>query len=260
MITYEEKKEFISKMNVIDDGFFHKVAEDEGACEEIIRIILGKEDIRIVESQVQRFLRNLGNRSVILDALCQDERGNYLNIEIQKKDTEDHQRRVRLHGSNIDTLFTETASKFKELPDVYVIYICNFDIFGADRALYHMDRVVRETGKVEDNGFYELYANTKAKDGTRVAELLDFLTDSTGENEHFPRLSNRVRYFKEERLGVNEMGSALDELLKREIEKKEKKMIIRMHNKGLDINEISDISEVSVERVEEIIQSQEVLV
>ncbi|EOS38434.1 hypothetical protein C808_02635 [Lachnospiraceae bacterium M18-1] len=42
MQTYEEQKAFVEKLNVIDDVFFQKMAEDQEVAEEILRIILEK--------------------------------------------------------------------------------------------------------------------------------------------------------------------------------------------------------------------------
>ena len=70
-----------------------------------------KPDLAVVESQPQRFLRNLGAHSVILDVLCQDSSGDYFNIEVQKKNDDDHQKRVRFNRSNIDTAFVESGIK-----------------------------------------------------------------------------------------------------------------------------------------------------
>ena len=44
MKTFEEQKALVSQLNLMDDLFFHKVAEDKTACEEILRIILKKPD------------------------------------------------------------------------------------------------------------------------------------------------------------------------------------------------------------------------
>ena len=45
MKTFEEQKALVSQLNLMDDLFFHKVAEDKAACEEILRIILKKPDV-----------------------------------------------------------------------------------------------------------------------------------------------------------------------------------------------------------------------
>lgn len=112
MQTYEEQQEFVSKLNVIDDVFFHKIVEDKEVCEEMLRIIVEKPDLMVVESQPQRFLRNTGMHSVILDVLCQDSTGAYYNIEVQKKNDDDYQKRVRFNRSNIDTSFVESGIKY----------------------------------------------------------------------------------------------------------------------------------------------------
>lgn len=69
MKTLEEQMALVQSLNVIDDMFFHKIAEDKEVCEETLRIILEMPKLRVIQSQVQRFLRNNGAHSVVLDAL-----------------------------------------------------------------------------------------------------------------------------------------------------------------------------------------------
>ena len=95
-----------------------------------MRIILEMPNLKIIQSQVRRFLRNNGARSVILDALCELEDGSMSNIEVQKADDDNHQKRIRFNQSNIDTIFTAKGIRYKELPDTYMIFISKFDNFG----------------------------------------------------------------------------------------------------------------------------------
>ena len=169
MKTLVEQMALIQSLNVIDDIFFHKIAEDPEVCEEILRIILEKPKLKVIQCQVQRFLRNNGAHSVILDALCEVDDGAVANIEVQKADDDNHQKRVRFNQSNIDTVFTEKGIKYEELPDVYMIFISRFDIFGYGRTVYHIDRVIRETGIEVENGVHEIYANTAVNDRTQIA-------------------------------------------------------------------------------------------
>ncbi len=60
----------------------------------------------------------------------------------------------------MDTYIADKGIKFGQIPDSYVIFISKKDFFGQGKAIYHIDRVLRETGDVEDNGFYEIYVNT----------------------------------------------------------------------------------------------------
>ena len=66
----------------------------------------------------------------------------------------------------------EARAKFKNVPDVCIVFISKFDIFKGKSPIYHVDRVVRETGAVVDNGFEEIYVNTKVRNGSDVSELM----------------------------------------------------------------------------------------
>jgi hypothetical protein len=195
MNTYEEQKAIVAKLNVIDDVFFQKMVEDIEVAEEVVRILLEKPKLRIIKSETQRFLRNAGAHSVVLDLLCEDEDHSTIHVEMQKKDDDDHQKRVRFNISNIDTVFTEKGIKYEELPDVYAIFISNFDIFSEQRTIYHINRVIEETGTVVDNGIHEIYVNTAIDDGSDIAELMQYFKKSVGEHDNFMKLCNRVKYF-----------------------------------------------------------------
>lgn len=55
MQTSREQQELIQQMNLMDDVFFQKVAEDKAVCEEILQIILQKPDLKVIEAQTQRY-------------------------------------------------------------------------------------------------------------------------------------------------------------------------------------------------------------
>lgn len=216
MKTLEEQMALVQSLNVIDDIFFHKIAEDPEVCEEILQIILENPKLKVIQCQVQRFLRNNGAHSVILDALCELDDGSLANIEVQKADDDNHQKRVRFNESNIDTLFAEKGIKYEKLPDIYMVFISKFDIFGKGRTMYHVDRVIRETGDVVENGIYELYLNLAVDDGTEIAQLMQYFKTSVGTNEKFEKLCNRVEYFKHERKGVKIMATLFEQYVAKE--------------------------------------------
>ena len=76
--------------------------------------------------------------------------------------------------------------------------------------MYHVDRVVRETGQKVENGQSEIYVNTKGKDKTLVSELMEYFTDSNGRKEICPKLSNRVMMFKTEQKEMTEMCELME--------------------------------------------------
>lgn len=133
-------------------------------------------------------------------------------IETLRPIDDDHQRRVRYNASNIDTYISEKGTKFKELPDVYVVYISSFDFLKEGYTIYHVDRVLREPGTVTDHGIHEVYVNTKIDDGTEIAGLMKiFKSAEMIEDARFPAVCARIRYFKEGK-GRDNMSLIVEEV------------------------------------------------
>lgn len=207
----EKVQEIVQKLNVIDDTLFQKMAEDAGFCEEVITTILQRKVV-VKEVTPQNSIKNLQGRSVILDVLCVLDNHEECNVEVQKANDDDHQRRVRYNTSCITANITETGSEFKKVPNVIGIYISEFDIFHAGRTVYHIERTVRETGEVQDNGLQEIYVNTKIDDGTDVAELMQIFTKpDVYDFQKFPRVSKRKKQFKQSEGGEKEVCKLVEE-------------------------------------------------
>ena len=212
-------EEIVSRLRPIDDIFFHKLVEKEGFCEELLQTILEKETIRLVEVVPQKSLRNIGARSVTIDAFCEDSYKKYYNIEVQRKNNDNHQNRVRYNGSNIDTYITEKGIKYKNLPESYVIYISEFDMFDEGETIYHIIRSIKETKSTVYNGYNEIYVNTLIDDGSDIAELMKiFKSSSIPNNKKFPRICEAIKEIKEEK-GSGDMCKIVEDYGKIQIRK-----------------------------------------
>ena len=162
-----------------------------------MQVVLENKELKIVEHKPQAVLRNIKGRSVTLDLKCVDEKGTVFGVEVQKRDSDNHQKRVRYNMANLDTAESEKGVKFDELKDIYEIYISKFDVFGRNKTVYHIDRIIRETQEVVNNGTHELYVNTKVDDGTEIAEYMQMLKKTTlPDNPKFPRLCETFKNIK----------------------------------------------------------------
>lgn len=209
-------REEARKLNPIDDLMFRKMAEDKEFCQEILRVILEDDKLIVLESIPQWSGTNLQGRSVILDAKCVRGDGTQTDIEIQKADNDDHQRRVRYNGAILTTNTANPGTTFEKVPNVCVVFISKFDIFKGNLPLYHVDRVVRETGKTVDNGFEEVYVNTIIKDDSEVAELMEVFADDNAYNNKFPKTSDSKHWYKETEGGLNAMCEIMEKIAKEE--------------------------------------------
>lgn len=74
--------------------------------------------------------------------------------------------------------------------------------------LYHIDRVVRETGAVVSNGFEEIYVNTKVRNDSDVSELMRIFVEDNAYSSRFPKTSELKRRYKAD--GGGDMASAIE--------------------------------------------------
>ena len=183
--------------------------------------------------------------------------GCIVNIEVQKADDDDHQRRVRYNEALLTTNVTDPGDKFKNVPDVIVVFISRFDVFKSGKALYHVDKIVRESGKLADNGFAELYVNAEVDDGSDVALLMDIFTDDNAyDDNRFPATSSRKRRFKTTEEGVSEMCEVM-ERYKAEgraegMAKGKAEVVIELLKEKLSIEMIARATKLTVEQITKI--------
>lgn len=211
----------VKDLKPIDDVMFQKMCEDKETLQEIISTILGEKVV--VETVIpQNSIQNLQGRSVRLDALCIRENGAYVLVEVQRSDNDDHERRVRYNASVVTANATPKSTKFKDVKNVTSIYISQFDIFGAGLPVYHIDRTVRETGEVRNNGFIEIYVNAVSKDrssekNANVSDLMKLFIDPDEYDFHkFPAFSARKHIFKNTQKGAVEMGEKVEEYFRQQ--------------------------------------------
>ena len=225
-----EKKNFekyAKLLNPIDDLMFCKMAEHKEFCEEILRVILEDEGLTVVEAIPQWQGKNLSGRSVVLDAKCVSGDGRHINIEVQKANDDNHLKRVRYNAAVLTTNISETGSKFEFIPDVCIVFISKFDMFDGGLPLYHIDKVVRETGQVIDDGLTEIFVNTVNYDGSKPARLMKLFTDNDAySSDEFPITSELKSRLKSSEGGSRTMNEILEKLIsdeKRESELRGKK-------------------------------------
>lgn len=217
-ITIEEKKKKVRDFRPIDDAFFEVLADDTGFCQEMLRILLDDEELIVEEVIVQSSERNIYGRSVRLDALCTFEDGKKCNVEVQRSDDDDHLRRVRFNASSIAVKDSQMGQKFREIEDIIVVYISKFDIFNANRVIYHVDSVVRETGYAINDGLICVFANAQIKDGTIASEYLDCFLKKEVNNASFPELTKRMNYLKHQEGGLQAVCEVMERYEKKAAE------------------------------------------
>lgn len=92
-----ERMEAINKFTLMDDTFMTQVFSGDLECtEELLKIILKRNDLSVIKSVTQLTIGNLFGRSVRLDIYANDATGKQYDIEVQQDDSGAVPERARL--------------------------------------------------------------------------------------------------------------------------------------------------------------------
>ena len=209
---HEEYLQRLRGLRLLDDNFMTKVFEDKGCSEVLLQVVLDRDDLTIREVHSQYGLNNIQGRSARLDILAVDEQNRAYNIEIQRNDRGAEVRRARYNSGLMDANITNPGDRYDQLYETYVIFITENDILKAGLPIYHIDRMIRETGKEFGDGAHIIYVNSRVKDDTKLGRLMQDFTCTNPNDMNYPVLAQRVRYFKEDTKGVATMCRAFEEV------------------------------------------------
>lgn len=225
----------------------------EGA-ELLLKIILDRDDLKVLEVKAQKVLKNLQGRDLRLDIYATDAEGKKYDIEIQRADKGAHKKRARYHSSMIDSDMLKAGEEFTELCENYVIFITENDVLGLDKPIYHVERVIQEANVQFEDGEHIIYVNgsMKAKD-TALGRLMSDLYCTNADDMCYEELSRKVRQYKETEEGVDTMCDVLDEMKNEAAEKKACEIASKMINDGtLSYEKIAEMSGLSIDKVREL--------
>ena len=215
-----EDLRMIAGFRLLDDDFMTMVFDKNiEATELLLKVILGRNDIKVIEVVAQREYKNpvTGGRSITLDIYAEDSEGKVYDIEVQRADAGADVHRARFHSSMIDTKMLKEKQKFKEIHDSYVIFITENDVMDMGLPLYHVERTITETGKFFNDGSHIIYVNGSYKnDEDPVGRLMHDFRCTSAVDMFYPELAKPVRHFKETEGGQKAMCKAMEDRIEKE--------------------------------------------
>lgn len=228
-----------------------KVFEDNYECTELLlHIIMGESDLQIKEIHTQYSLKNLEGHSVRLDIYAEDTVGKKYNIEVQRADKGAGVKRARYNSSVIDTKSLKSGADYNILPETYVIFITENDVIGGGKPIYHVERVVQETGYLFDDEAHIIYVNGEYRDDTPLGHLMHDFSCTNPDDMYYKILADRTRYYKEDEKGVVAMCKLVEDLINNE----KKEIALKMLEDGkLKKEEIAKYFGLTLEQMEELV-------
>ena len=239
---HEQDLQRLRGLRLIDDDFMAAVFEDTACAEFLLQIILKREDLKVREVHGQYGIKNL---QVRLDILAVDEQNRAYNIEVQRSDRGASEKRARYNSSLLDANLTSSGSSYDALNETYVIFITENDVLKAGLPIYHIRRMVEETGAVFNDQSHIVYVNSQIKDETALGKLMHDFFCTDAKDMFYPVLANRVQYFKQDAKGVATMCRAMEEMRKDErIE-----CALEMLADGMPYEKVAKYSKLTIEEV-----------
>lgn len=183
----------LEEMSLIDNFLMQAVSSDQEVSEPSLRCILSV--------LLQRKIGQISvNAEKMIPGYSPDHRGIRMDVEVIEKgeassvianvyDVEPHTandthfpKANRFRQAKIDSRYMESGDNdFEHLPDLYVITITNFDIFGEDQMIYTFREKCEEIpGLTYEDGLCFIYFNTTGKKGgsQSIKNMLHFIENS----------------------------------------------------------------------------------
>ena len=209
----------IQRFRLIDDTFFNVCFDKyiEG-MQLLLRIFFGRDDLVVKHVVAQRSTDNLYGRGVRFDVLAEDSEGKIYDCEVQRANKGAIPRRARYNSSMMDARELAKGEEYSKLPETWVIFITENDIYGAGFPLYHVERIVQELQRPFDDGAHILYVNGANRDDTPLGRLMQDFFCENPEQMNYKELAERADYFKAGAEGVNTMCELMEKFGEKKME------------------------------------------
>ena len=206
----------IANFRLMDDDFMSKCLENAPECIELmLRIILGKKDLKVVRSQTEYPIKSLQGRGVRFDVFARDSKGREYDIEIQRANDGAEPKRARYNSALMDANALKSGEDVNKLRDTYVIFLTENDVMNKGREVYSFDRVDTEAGLEFGDGTHVIYVNGATRSTTEIGKLVHDLLCRDAAEMYFDVLRKQVSQFKKSEEGRRKMCKAMEELAER---------------------------------------------
>ena len=206
-------KRRLQDLTIKDNFMFCAVMSEEENCIGFLEMVLGFPIAKIDVSYERNMVYHPEYKGIRLDVYAKDEANKHYNVEMQVRREIPIEKRARYYHSQMDMELLSAGISYEELPDTFVIFICDYDPFGKGLYCYTCRTKCEEDALLEyEDGCRTIYLSTKGKDEEKVPKsLVRFLkfvaadieqSDQDFEDDYVEQLQKSIHTVKESR----EMG------------------------------------------------------
>lgn len=216
----------LQDLTIKDNFMFGAVMSIEENCIAFLEMVLGFPIEKVVVSKERSMIYHPEYRGVRLDIYARDENHTHYNVEMQARRQADLGKRSRYYHSQIDVECLEKGLPYEELPNTFVIFICDFDPFGCGLYYYSFQNECQEDTRAKlCDGNKTIFLSTKGKNKEQMPQsLVKFLkfveadlaeSEEDFDDELVRQFQTSIRKIKTSR-EMGERYMLFEELLKEE--------------------------------------------
>ncbi|MEE1243755.1 Rpn family recombination-promoting nuclease/putative transposase [Frisingicoccus sp.] len=171
------KQKTLKELTIKDNFMFGAVMSDEENCRRFLEMVLGFKIARIEVSKEQTFTYHPQYKGIRLDVYAKDEHNTCYNVEMQSTYEVSLGKRARYYQSQMDMEALLKGRYYSELPNSYVIFICNFDPFQRGKYCYTFRSICMEAPNIDlEDGRKIIFLSTEGKNDDEISSsLMKFL-------------------------------------------------------------------------------------
>ena len=183
----------LKELTIKDNFMFGAVMSDEENCRCLLELILGTSISRVKVNKEKSIVYHPGYKGIRLDVYAGDENNIRYNVEMQTLHKPALGKRARYYHSQIDMELLLAGADYSELPDTYVIFVCDFDPFDQGKYVYSFESSCRETenAKIPD-GSRSIFLSTCGRNPQDVPQPMVKFLNYVGAN-----LKNSTKDFED---------------------------------------------------------------
>ena len=221
-----KRKKQLKELTLKDNFMFGAVMMEEENCKRFLELALGFPIERVEVSKEKSIVYHPEYKGVRLDVYAKNEHNTRYNVEMQVAKKAELGKRVRYYHGQIDMELLLSGSDYTELPEVYVIFICDFDPFGKKKYRYTFTKQCEEEpGAQLQEGCKSIFLSTRGENDREVpGELVSFMnfvkadlseSETDFEDDFVEKLQNTIRRIKSNR-EMEERFMIFEEMLRDE--------------------------------------------
>lgn len=173
------KREDLDSMN---DFVFGKIMSEKTVCKYFLELLPGFEISDLIYLEPQKTLdEQINFKGVRLDIYIKDNKNKIYNVEVQTANTGNLEKKSRYYQSIIDVNSLSKGESYYKLSDTYIIFICNFDLFGKHRCIYTFNYFCSKDKSLQPkDGSTKLFINIRESEKCKnpvLRELLAYMNN-----------------------------------------------------------------------------------